>query len=469
MKKIIYLAMCLLLTSTVVFAQKFNKIETIDDGATSESRSVPCLNETQRAEIKTILHENVNQLKQQGKLQHLNKTAAHPLFIWPVKQADGSIYESIWGRVNQVDHDPASPNMLSDYNCGERTTDNEEAGFNHQGTDIRLWPFSWDMMDNDIAEVVAGDAGQIIGKFDGNDDRNCDNSPNPWNAVYIQHIDGSVAWYGSLKNGSLTSKEIGDTVLQGEFLGIMGSSGVSNRAHVHFEVYDADTNLVDPYAGACNSMNADSWWLDQKPYIDPSINAVLTHRLPFSFGDCADTHDVLNLQNDFYVGDEVFAYVYLRDAYDGTEMQLKIRDPNNIITDEATVVFSENFSGRAVLVLQFVVQPSDLVGTYTLEVTYEGQTVIHSVTNLGVLGVEEASLAQTVVYPNPMQSKLFIDSESNIVAATIRDVVGKSVIELKDATRSLQEIDVSVLTQGIYFITLVSDNNQSEIIKLIKE
>ena len=64
MKKIIYLAMCLLLTSTVVFAQKFNKIETIDDGATSESGSVPCLNETQRAEIKTILHENVNQLKQ---------------------------------------------------------------------------------------------------------------------------------------------------------------------------------------------------------------------------------------------------------------------------------------------------------------------------------------------------------------------------------------------------------------------
>ncbi|MCZ7670052.1 MAG: M23 family metallopeptidase [Chloroflexi bacterium] len=54
--------------------------------------------------------------------------------------------------------------------------------------------------------VVAAAPGIIIGKRDGNDDRSCDFNSNQWNAVYLRHADGSVAWYGHLKNGSLTAK-----------------------------------------------------------------------------------------------------------------------------------------------------------------------------------------------------------------------------------------------------------------------
>jgi hypothetical protein len=383
-------------------------------------------------------------------------------------QADGYNYESIWALFYYVDHNPGSPNMLLDYNCGVQTFDNQLAGYNYQGTDISGWPFYWDMMDNNIVEIIAGDAGQIIGKIDGNDDRNCDFSPNPWNAVYIQHNDGSVAWYGNLKNGSLTSKEIGDSVVQGEFLGIIGSSGVSTRPHLHFEVHDSDDNVVDPYFGSCNSMNADSWWQDQKPYISPKINAVLTHSEQVSLGDCANTQDVLNLQNDFYTGDDIYFNIYLSDVPAGTEVQLKVIDPNNVIFTEWSHVFQGSWF-TVYSSWQDVVAPNIPLGTWTFEVTYEGQTVKHQFNNLGVLGVEDTSLAKTVVYPNPLQSKLFIDSDSNIVSANIRDVLGKSVFEIKDATNSLNEIDVSFLTKGIYFITLASDDNESKTIKLIKE
>lgn len=49
--------MCLLFTSTALFAQNFKEIEPNGERADSNSRSAPCLN------------ENIKQLKQQGKLK----------------------------------------------------------------------------------------------------------------------------------------------------------------------------------------------------------------------------------------------------------------------------------------------------------------------------------------------------------------------------------------------------------------
>ena len=55
---------------------------------------------------------------------------------------------------------------------------------------------------------------------------------------------------GHAEKGSLTTKAIGETVNQGEYLGIVASSGCSTGPHLHLEVYDADVQLVDPYEGA---------------------------------------------------------------------------------------------------------------------------------------------------------------------------------------------------------------------------
>ena len=126
---------------------------------------------------------------------------------------------------------------LQDWNCGDRTYDTN-GGYNHQGIDIFTWPFSFNQMDNNHAIAVAAADGIIILKTNGNFDRSCTLNGNTWNAVYIQHSDGSQSWYGHLKNGSLTTKNVGDFIASGEYVGVVGSSGNSTGPHLHFEVYN---------------------------------------------------------------------------------------------------------------------------------------------------------------------------------------------------------------------------------------
>jgi len=210
-------------------------------------------------------------------------------FIWPVQQAAGFDYNSTWAISVYLDHDDATGG-LQDWNCGTRTYDTS-SGYDHQGVDIFLWPFTWKQVEEEQTEIIAAASGQIIFKSDGSSDQNCSFNNDQWNAVFIEHSDGSIAWYGHMKNGSLTSKNVGDTVTQGEYLGIVASSGNSTGPHLHFEVYDENNNLIDPYTGPCNDLNDTSWWADQKEYLNSGVNAALTHTDLPNFGSCPEIEE----------------------------------------------------------------------------------------------------------------------------------------------------------------------------------
>lgn len=170
---------------------------------------------------------------------------APPAFEWPLRARDGFPYPSYFGVSNFVDLDAAYPDQLLDYNCGARTYD-LALGYNHAGTDFFLWPFAWSKMFAEDVEIVAAAPGIIVAKDDGHFDRNCAFNSDPWNAVYVQHDDGSIAWYGHMKMGSTTSKAIGEAVAVGERLGLVGSSGSSTTPYLHFEVHDGANQIIDP-------------------------------------------------------------------------------------------------------------------------------------------------------------------------------------------------------------------------------
>jgi hypothetical protein len=148
------------------------------------------------------------------------KNLLQQLCLRPLKQALGYNDNGYYGISNYIDQNPSFPNQLLDYNCGNRTYD-ISSGYNHAGTDIFTWPYYWQKMERNIVQVIAAAPGTIIAKSDGNFDQNCSFTACDWNAVYIMHADGSVAWYGHMKAGSLTNKTVGQTVLTGEYLGIV--------------------------------------------------------------------------------------------------------------------------------------------------------------------------------------------------------------------------------------------------------
>lgn len=335
-----------------------------------------CLSEQERNSIKTQLAKNVATLKQQGLLSNTQKNG-NTGFEWPLKKGPNFSFNNYSGVGNFVDHDPNATgtshgNSNLDYNCGNRSYDNTN-GYNHKGIDYSLWPFGWYMYDNDFVEVVAAKSGTIIGHYDGNYDKNCSCTGN-WNAVYLQHADGTVTWYGHLKTNSLTTKTLGETVSQGEYLGIVASSGCSTWPHLHFEVYD-NGNLVDPYAGPCNSMNTNSYWTNQPNYRVPTVNALMTHdAVPVH--SCQKADEQPHMNTVFSRGQRAYFAAYYTDQMSGAITNYRIRQPNNSIWQSWTHT-SPNTYTNSWWYWWWDLPTNAAAGEWKLEADFNGETFVH--------------------------------------------------------------------------------------------
>lgn len=417
--------------------------------------NVECISDIERESIKQMLEKNRVDLEAKGVLKNANarQSQVHPLFIWPVTKNPTAPYNNVWSISNHVDHNLSYPNLVQDYNCGDRTYDTND-GYNHKGIDIFLWPFKWYQFQNDQAFAVAAADGIITAKQDGNFDMNCSLNGTNWNAVYIQHSDGSVAWYGHLKNGSLTSKLVGESVVAGEYLGVIGSSGNSTGPHLHFEVYNSSNELVDTYTGNCNTWTSstDSWWQNQKPYQDPKINALLTHSDYPDFSTCPNT-EIVNLSDNFSTGSDVIVEVYLADQVPGTSGTLKIFQPNGSevysTNTDITVFYQSSYWYWNISNVSFSIN-----GTWTVTYTYNGETVSHqfeygTLTNSREL-TQQAFYTLTNVSNNTLDIQLKKD-HLKVNSVSIYDLYGKRVYAQNEFSKS---IDISNLSTSIYIIEI---------------
>lgn len=190
-------------------------------------------------------------------------------FRLPVPNTGGRLLQD-W--VIGVDHDPI------DY--GTQTTKclsyAGEISFpycydQHSGTDFLL-DGGFDAMDQEIAWVVAAADGTVVDAEDGHYDRchadvnvsggiNCDGYEMRANHVIVEHRGGVRTWYWHLKQGTV-AVAVGQQVVCGERLGLIGSSGRSAMPHLHFEVHGPDDEVIDPYAGP--ESQPESWWVQQE-------------------------------------------------------------------------------------------------------------------------------------------------------------------------------------------------------------
>jgi murein DD-endopeptidase MepM/ murein hydrolase activator NlpD len=86
--------------------------------------------------------------------------------------------------------------------------------------------------------ICAARSGVVVAARDDSNKRGTKpENMNDWNYVFIEHNDGTTAWYAHLKqNGALV--KVGDTVTVGQPIALSGNTGWSAFPHLHFEVHD---------------------------------------------------------------------------------------------------------------------------------------------------------------------------------------------------------------------------------------
>jgi murein DD-endopeptidase MepM/ murein hydrolase activator NlpD len=377
MKKSILVAICFIAFGAVGKGQQSG------GGSTTPPRMIEnCIPPAERFVVEQQLKANVERLTSQGILVENRNSSMVTLFRWPLEAAPGFTHYGFYGISNYVDQNPAYPNQLLDWNCGNRTYDLSD-GYNHQGIDIYTDPFPWYMMDNDEVHVVAAAAGIILNKNDGAFDRNCSFNNSAANYVILQHADGSRSWYWHLKNGSVTTKGIGASVSEGEYLGVVGSSGFSTGPHLHFEVQDPSGNLIDPYDGDCNNLNASSWWQNQKPYYESRINRLMTTFTQIGYSpDCGVT-ETLNISNLFNPGDLVFYHAFYQDQLFGQVSDYSILRPDGSIFQSWVHSSNADHYPSSGWYWSWYLPANAPGGTWRFEVVFEGETYVHEFEVIG--------------------------------------------------------------------------------------
>lgn len=430
------------------------------------SSGLNCLSEVEYQIYQDALLENVEKLRRDGIRVYrpdLNRDFQQVAFTWPVKQANDFNYNSTWAISGYFDHDEGV-GSLEDWNCGTRTYDTS-GGYNHQGVDIFLWPFSWKQVEEEQSEVIAAAGGQIVFKSDGSFDKNCSFNNQQWNAVFIEHSDGSIAWYGHMKNGSLTTKNVGDTVEQGEFLGVIASSGNSTGPHLHFEVYEsAGGTLVDPYSGPCNDINVTSWWQDQKEYLNSGVNAALTHTDLPNFGTCPEIEETFE-SDQFDPESSVWFIGYYKDQVTGSSALNEVYDPNGDLFASWDTNFTDDFV--ASWWAEEIAINSEL-GEWTYKVTYNGESAEHTFT-VGQLSVEDEIFDEVRLFPNPTNDIITIGAPVALGQVTLHDALGRIVLDYSNVNEISLEMDLTYLESGIYFVTAKAiDSDAQTVLRVIK-
>ncbi len=112
------------------------------------------------------------------------------------------------------------------------------------------------------------------------------------------------------------------------------------------------------------------------------------------------------------------------------------------------------------------VYASDIDGDGNMDVlsASRGDDKIAWYKNLGILVVNQNTLLYFSVYPNPTTGILIIKSDTNIVQIEIHNNLGQLVLSNSDQNK----IDISNLSQGLYFIKIKDENGNFGSKKVVK-
>ena len=411
----------------------------------------PCITDAEYAELQKQISGNLKNIPQN------NYRGASVSLQWPLKAAAGLNDCGFYNIAAYVDHD-AAVGPFKDFNCGTNSYDG------HRGTDIATWPFNFYKMDNDLVEVIAAADGTIIAVHDGEFDRNCSSNNLTANYIMIQHSDGSTALYWHMKKNSVTQKIVGQTVVAGEKLGVVGSSGSASGPHLHFEVWaGADVSTrIDPFAGNCNVLNNTSWWAAQKPAKQTGVVRASVHSTDVVTPGCPTT-ETLNESSTYempFQGPGLPAgyakfYIFLRDEISGMTGTMTILNPDQSTFTTWTYTSAADTKTK---MFGWSKKLPTIAGTYTFKATYNGVSCSSTFDMTMAAGVSSlVNEEKFAVYPNPSNGVFTLETEGvSGQVLSFYNVLGAKILETK-ITGSKTEINLGTQS-GVYYYQLTSAN-----------
>lgn len=172
-----------------------------------------------------------------------------------------------------------------DWNCSDLT-------FNgHSGHDAYIRGF--DEQEIGVPVFAARD-GVVVELRDGEPDQNTSNTHSlKANYLTLDHGDGLTTQYVHLRRGSMPF-QVGDRVVAGAQIGLVGSSGPSTAPHLHFEAAQSGRPF-EPMAGPCRAGRTGFLDSQQPPMADvPHLLGVTLSRSSFDNYPAAPWNDAPN-------------------------------------------------------------------------------------------------------------------------------------------------------------------------------
>jgi len=105
---------------------------------------------------------------------------------------------------------------------------------------------------------------------------------------------------------------------------------------------------------------------------------------------------------------------------------------------------------------------------YAQDVACPSSATIVTATIQGCAGINNFSMGNLEIYPNPAHDNLFIKAPQNITAIRVIDMLGKTLIAQEPNNEKSVQVDVSILPAGVYFVKVNAGDTQ-KLIKLIKQ
>ncbi|HET8804304.1 MAG TPA: T9SS type A sorting domain-containing protein, partial [Aequorivita sp.] len=144
--------------------------------------------------------------------------------------------------------------------------------------------------------------------------------------------------------------------------------------------------------------------------------------------------------------------------------------------DETKIIWFENegegnFGPEQILLTDFTLATSVYTDDYNNDgkidilATSVDQNKIILLDNRGPLTIEENATNLFSIYPNPTNGILNINSTSIISEITIFNNLGQLLLTFENKN----QIDISTLSEGIYFLKIMDENGQTETKKVLKK